>query len=123
MLRGLTGSLLRLLGYDSFPLFIFRFVDELWQIIALFEVAAHPYRSKSRTEAAFGRLDNIIQVMALTFLDAQDTTAATYSGDGSRLSPTLALAQTSSAKTYAYPRPLYDQQQHRPVRLTCYLIS
>jgi len=77
-------------------------------IIALFEIAAHPNRSTTRTEAAFERLDNIIRAMSLTFLDAHDTPASTYSDD---TRPSLSLAQTSTTKTYAYPQPLYNQQQ------------
>lgn len=46
--------------------------------------------------------------MSLTFLDAHDTPASTYSDD---TRPSLSLAQTSTTKTYAYPQPLYNQQQ------------
>ncbi|KLO16752.1 hypothetical protein SCHPADRAFT_847678, partial [Schizopora paradoxa] len=80
-------------------------------IIALYEVAAHPYRSTTRTEAAFERLDNIIRLMSLTFLDADDTTSPTYPDNDARQSPST--AQASHTRTYAYPRPLYDQQHQR----------
>lgn len=52
--------------------------------------------------------------MSLTSLDAQDTAAPTYSNNDSRPPPPIAQS-SATTKTYAYPRPLYDQHHQRTI--------
>ena len=49
------------------------------QLLALFEVCAHPHHSAERASSAMVMLDSIIRALALTTLDAGDPAASVFS--------------------------------------------
>ncbi len=92
--------------FSTFGSFIFRL-----QLLALFEVCAHPHHSTTRSVSAIQMLDSIIRSLSLTVVDADDPDTSVFvAGEvprvpatSNRWSPTSAFFSSRIEPSYRAP--------------------
>ena len=90
------------------------------QLLAMFEMCAHPYHSSERSSSSLVMLDSIIRSLALTSIDANEPSASVFSPRAVPVVPVPALARVSrqegcSCRTLTLGHVSRSSHEHTPL--------